>query len=590
MSGASKDQKISDCIEAVNSIISSLTTCIEHDTKREELKDSSKDTTPLAFPPNNDAKLRNLLQKANMSLIGLSSHLLKQTDLLSKLQKECSPQMAGLINQALGDHQQTLEKSHAARVDVSSCLKEAHATCLPLRSNEKIEYLTDVEGNWDYFLKWLDYSSVLELTYKPQPQDKDKEQRNVGSEHFDTETHRLELKPDCYFVFGGDAVDKGNGDIRFVKAMTQLKRDYPDRVFLVMGNRDANKLRFSAELESNLNGNDVDPYWAPKHKPYETFLEEESLEDSTVATLKWILAHTMGANTTFEFRRDELALIHCKKRDEVTDEDVLESFQSSVDIHGKDPWMLEFLRLGCLMVVIGDVVFVHGGICTSEQLCTVPGSPTRRCNLEQWADELNAFYTAQIREFERMPKWVGSGKNKRRGGTALLDYGVPGGNQGNTVVYSGYKDKKGAPQALAPEPASYLHENGVRWLVCGHQPQGTCPTVIVGDKVNVVCCDTSYSDMKSPDSRGKVVTHASITNSHVRLRGVLEDGSEHTCMVTAPHLENDYEDSALIGRELSGHRWVKSIRSDGKLMVARPEGRSWVVEYLSLEEVKQELM
>jgi len=566
----SKDQKISECIEAVNSIISSLTTCIEHDKNREQLKDSDADVRPLASPPNNDANLRNLLQNANMSLTQLSSHLLTQTALLRQLQREC-PQHGGLIGKALGGHQQTLEKAHAATVNISTCLKEAHATCLPLRSDETVEYLTDVEGNWDYFLRWLDYSRVLAL---------------VPTTGVCAETHRLELRPKSYFVFGGDAVDKGMGDVRFVKAMTQLKRDYPDRVFLVMGNRDANKLRFSAELEPGLNGNDFDPYWEPKHKKYDAFLEEQKLEDGPVSTLKWILACTMGANTAFEFRRDELAHIEGKARDEVTDDNVLESFRASVDIHGKDPWMLEFLRVGCLMVVIGDVVFVHGGIVTREQLYTVPGSPTRACSLEKWADELNAFYKAQIREFERMPKWVGSGAQKRRGGTALMDYGVPGGNGGNTVVYQGYKKADG-PQHLAPEPAAFLHENGVRWVVCGHQPQGNCPTIIAGDKVSVVCCDTSYSDMSSsPDLRGKVVTHVSLSSSHVQLRGVLEDGSEHSCVVTAPHLDNDSEAAGLIGRQISGNRWVKSILSDGRLLVAQPKGRGWVVEKLSLEEVQ----
>ena len=84
-----------------------------------------------------------------------------------------------------------------------------------------------------------------------------------------------------------------------------------------MGNRDANKLRFSAELEPGLNGNDFDPYWDPKHKKYDAFLEEQKLEDGPVSTLKWILACTMGANTAFEFRRDELAHIEGKARDEV---------------------------------------------------------------------------------------------------------------------------------------------------------------------------------------------------------------------------------------------------------------------------------
>ena len=58
----------------------------------------------------------------------------------------------------------------------------------------------------------------------------------------------LRLRDGCEFVFGGDAVDKGNGDIRFVRAMLRLKKRYPDRVHLIVGNRDCNKLRFGTEL------------------------------------------------------------------------------------------------------------------------------------------------------------------------------------------------------------------------------------------------------------------------------------------------------------------------------------------------------
>ena len=64
----------------------------------------------------------------------------------------------------------------------------------------------------------------------------------------DASQTELLLKDDCYFVFGGDAGDKRDGTIRFVKLMIKLKQRYPDRVFLLVGNRDANKLRFLSEL------------------------------------------------------------------------------------------------------------------------------------------------------------------------------------------------------------------------------------------------------------------------------------------------------------------------------------------------------
>ena len=89
-------------------------------------------------------------------------------------------------------------------------------------------YVTDVEGNVNYWNNFINISRVVNRE----------------------EDGRLTLKENSGFIFGGDSVDKGNGDIRVVRDLLQLQRDYPDRVHLIIGNRDANKLRFSSELEN----------------------------------------------------------------------------------------------------------------------------------------------------------------------------------------------------------------------------------------------------------------------------------------------------------------------------------------------------
>jgi hypothetical protein len=89
-------------------------------------------------------------------------------------------------------------------------------------------FLTDVEGNYEYFERYVEISKVLEWA--------------------NPEKSSLQLKDGAYFVFGGDSQDKGIGDIRFVKMMLALKEKYPDRVFFIIGNRDANKLLLTTEL------------------------------------------------------------------------------------------------------------------------------------------------------------------------------------------------------------------------------------------------------------------------------------------------------------------------------------------------------
>ena len=94
----------------------------------------------------------------------------------------------------------------------------------------KLGYVTDLEGNLEYFKRYVSHSSVLS---------------------YENGTCKLVLKEGCYFVHGGDVVDKGNGDIRLCRQLVDLKKRYPNRVYLLVGNRDLNKLRFSAELSED---------------------------------------------------------------------------------------------------------------------------------------------------------------------------------------------------------------------------------------------------------------------------------------------------------------------------------------------------
>ena len=140
-------------------------------------------------------------------------------------------------------------------------------------------FLTDVEGNYEYFESYVQISKIIEW--------EDQEKKD-----------RLKFKDDnCYFVFGGDTQDKGTGDIRFVKVINALKEKHPDRVILIIGNRDANKLRLTTELgkqalESEEVLNDPEfPYWLTPDKRVTPaqYLKANSLEDTAVSRLKWIL-------------------------------------------------------------------------------------------------------------------------------------------------------------------------------------------------------------------------------------------------------------------------------------------------------------
>ena len=147
-------------------------------------------------------------------------------------------------------------------------------------------YLTDVEGNLDYLERFVAVSTVLAWT--------------------DESKTRLRFqRDDAVFVFGGDTQDKGIGDVRCVRLLLALKEDFPERVVLLIGNRDCNKLRLTSELSADclvdaaVRTDASFPYWLPDSKRVtpQMFLdsnpEDNGGSDNTAANrLRWILKVT----------------------------------------------------------------------------------------------------------------------------------------------------------------------------------------------------------------------------------------------------------------------------------------------------------
>jgi hypothetical protein len=97
-----------------------------------------------------------------------------------------------------------------------------------MKSPFRLAYVTDVEGNIDYFQRFVNLATTLSY--------------NGDGE--------LVLADGAYFIFGGDVVDKGLGDERLCRQLVSLKRKHPDRVFMLVGNRDLNKVTPSPSLPS----------------------------------------------------------------------------------------------------------------------------------------------------------------------------------------------------------------------------------------------------------------------------------------------------------------------------------------------------
>ena len=85
---------------------------------------------------------------------------------------------------------------------------------------------------------------------------------------------------------------------------------HPDRVFLLIGNRDANKLRLATELSDNDVGRPASSVptltVTGSTVSLASFLAKHELPNDKDARLKWLLHATLGSPKAYEFRRDEM--------------------------------------------------------------------------------------------------------------------------------------------------------------------------------------------------------------------------------------------------------------------------------------------
>lgn len=428
----------------------------------------------------------------------------------------------------------------------------------PAQQISVTSFLTDVEGNLDYFDRFVEISEVLSWS-KDDPREP-------------------ELAEGAALVFGGDALDKGIGDIRFTNTLLKLARKYPGRVDFLLGNRDVNKLRVPSELhDSCLQDEAVAtdssfPYWL---KPADVvtprkFLSTFGMENSRANRLRWMLKETMGSEGAFERRSTELAIVQGVAAEAISDEHVVASYLDQVTPGHPDSFVLRFLSQGKLLHRFGACLFVHGAV-SDDNYGTVPGKAHRDPNLDKWIEDLNAWARGQVEEYASSEEyWMGK-NTKERKAHALMDYGVPGGNGGQTVVYGRWGD--GSSNPISQELKTFLEEAGISSILCGHTPVGSSPAVVMGRGITVISADTSYSDVGhrsewGVDNRGQAVSEVlAFRDGRVRVHGRLEDGAEIDFEVNAPHQSGEDD---VVGRAV-GDGWVvrAKLKEGGGCVLAR---------------------
>ena len=447
-------------------------------------------------------------------------------------------------------------------------------------------YLTDVEGNLDYFHKYVRLSKVIAWV--------------------DSKKNRLKFKQDnSMFVFGGDAQDRGIGDIRFMNLLLDFKKEYPDRVEFIIGNRDANKIRIYSELSEKINNNSVHlskydkfPYWVNKKErvTLRNYLEQNNYEINIVNRLKYILEYTMGSSGSFEKRRAELAILLNKSASSISDEDIVASFLNSVAPHPvnvkntNDNYLLKYLQYGKIAYIFGEHIFVHGAI-NKNNMGYVPSSGKLIEDVHLWVSSLNNWYHKELNEYMLNPEC--GGITKKRKGYKIIDYSVPSDNR--TVVYSDNL-KNGNGNYINSKVIKYLNKSGIHSIISGHRPHGDCPLVLRSKNLTAVSADTSYSDKGhmskwGVDNRGNAVCEVLLyTNGDIQIHGILCDNSKYNYIIenkmvdNARNAKNTYKYDRYIGIKLKNNYWVKNVKKS-KYLISYAEGFDYDEKWISLKQL-----
>ena len=431
-----------------------------------------------------------------------------------------------------------------------------------------ITYVTDLEGDIDLWHRYVEASEVL---------------RRVEDGNIEL------LGDDTHFVYGGDVVDHKPGDLRILEDLVALKKLYPDRVHLICGNRDVNKLRLAAELSAA--HRDAWPlskhpgvYWYQAGAPAKKLSEEELAADTPELRLKWILQATMGAASAFEARRQELSIR--AGGSSIDDDMVVKSFVEYAQPGGL---LFEYLKHSRLAVILGCTLFLHAGLPRNAD-DWIPGwipawkadEPAKQgLPLLEWIEELEALREAALQQCEAATPgaidiadaWsMQGGYVHEHPGCALIQYSMrdmPGGQRQASVVYNGWLgDDDYLP--IQPDDATlkWLCESGVARIVSGHLPHGDSPLIHrVAMDVTVITADITYAhevtwagDDNTDQTSNKAVCE-------VLLGPNSREGKIHGCLDNGTPFEARLDDD-VVGR-ITTDGWRVKGRASGKLLLSR---------------------
>ncbi len=304
-------------------------------------------------------------------------------------------------------------------------------------------------------------------------------------------------------VFGGDASDRGSHSIEIRRLFSKLKEKYPDRVTLIWGNRDLNKLGLLlSEYRLEITGKNASrPFYDWLAKKYSIDGKSEAELNKLNTAKNRVLYHfeAIGCNNCLENHQIELERIKGKKVSlEQAAKDYLESLRPGGEFY-------EFLSKGQFAAKFGSTLVVHGQV-NGENIGIVPEKLDKCKSIEEWVKELNRWGESQLTGLGRAFSISGRDRqsynvervHKLRRIVQYADsnwdpsLGLSFSNE-NSVVYATRNKEKDNYRLPRRDVIDLFRAEGISTLVVGHSPAGNVPLSLTTHDFIQVLGDISYS-------------------------------------------------------------------------------------------------
>ena len=316
--------------------------------------------------------------------------------------------------------------------------------------------LGDIEGMKSRLTSFIEKSGVFA--------------RDLNGHYIQDADGAYELLPGKAFTFMGDIEDRGDSGRELMEFAIKLKKKYPDRVSLTIGNRDLRKLILITEL--------TDEALLKVDAAFDKFLSKDLGLDPVL--------HHMGRDLKVVYlmwgTRMRLAELQ-KTNVQAGLREVVDSYNHDMKPEGLIGQYLQLAQFGFVDDSTGTIS-VHGALRDANFL-KIPWLPFQQwTDVRKWITDLNQTGHALI---------VKALNGDHQSGQILADYAR---NIQESVVGARLEDEHGVPELPEPEVIATLLEQNIRRLVIGHTPAGEYPALIRGRGFEVLMTDLSFNQSK----------------------------------------------------------------------------------------------